>query len=76
MSNSLTKGMNMPVPDRWAFQARQRDLKCYAFEMPTWWGGRLKALHKTSYREVIDAAVVGLFLFAMSLVIVMPIANM
>ena len=69
------KGMNMPVPDRWAFQARQQDLKCYAFEMPTWWGGRLNALRKISYRAVIDATVVGLFLFAMSLVVVIPMAN-
>ena len=66
----------MPVPDRWVFHVRQRDLKCYAFEMPTWWGGRLKALRRISYRDAIDAAVVGLFLFAMSLVIVIPVANM
>jgi len=65
----------MPVPDRWAFHTRCRDLKCYAFEMPSWWGGRLKALRRMSNKDVIDAAVVGLSLFAMSLVIVIPMAN-
>ena len=43
------------------------------FEMPTWWGGRLKALRRIPARDIVDAVVVGLFLLAMSTLVVVPV---
>ena len=41
--------------------------------MPTWWGGRLKALRRIPARDIVDAVVVGLFLLAMSTLVVVPV---
>ncbi len=64
----------MLIHDRFVHRAGHRDLKYYPFEMPSWWGGKLKALRSISHRDIIDAAVVGLFLLALSILVVMPIA--
>jgi hypothetical protein len=66
--------MNMLIHDRFVHRAGHRNLKYYSFEMPSWWGGRLKALRRISRRDAADAAVVGLFFLAMSILVVMPIA--
>jgi hypothetical protein len=69
--------MNMPIPNHGVSHNGRRDLKYYPFEMPSWWGGRLKALRSISRRDVTDAAVVGLFILALFILVVMPIvANM
>jgi hypothetical protein len=41
--------------------------------MPSWWGGRLKALRRISTREFVDAVVVSLFLLAMSALMIVPV---
>jgi len=67
----------MPIPNHGVSHNGRRDLKYYPFEMPSWWGGRLKALRSISRRDVTDAAVVGLFILALFILVVMPIvANM
>jgi hypothetical protein len=43
------------------------------FEMPSWWGGRLKALRGIPQKDIVDAAVVSLFLLAMSALVGMPL---
>jgi len=55
---------------------RRRDLKYYPFEMPSWWGGRLKALRRIPKRDIVDLVLVGLFLLAVSALMMVPIINM
>lgn len=43
------------------------------FEMPSWWGGRLKALRRIPARDIVDAVVVSLFLLAMSTLVAVPV---
>jgi hypothetical protein len=43
------------------------------FEMPSWWGGRLKALRRIPAKDIVDAVVVTLFLFAMSTLMVVSV---
>ena len=74
MGNLPVKGMNMLIHDRFGHRAGYHGLRYYPFEMPSWWGGRLKALRSISRRDATDAAVVGLFFLALSILVVMPIA--
>ena len=48
-------------------------LRYSQFEMPSWWGGRLKALRRIPARDIVDAVVVSLFLFVMSTLVVVPV---
>jgi len=43
------------------------------FEMPSWWGGRLKALRKIPVKDILDAVVVTLFVLAISTLMVVPV---
>ena len=40
------------------------------FEMPSWWGGRMKALRKIPRKDIVDAVVVSAFLLALSALMV------
>lgn len=44
-----------------------------SFEMPSWWGGRRKALRRIPARDIVGVVVVTLFLLAMSVLAVVPI---
>jgi hypothetical protein len=69
--------MNMPIPNHGMSHNGRRDLKYYPFEMPSWWGGRLKALRRIPKRDIVDAVFVSLFLLALSALMVVPmITNM
>ena len=50
----------------------RRDLKYHPFEMPSWWGGRLKALRRIPKKDIVDAVFVSLFLLALSALMVVP----
>lgn len=43
------------------------------FEMPSWWGGRLRALRRIPARDIVDAVVVSLFLLVMSTLVIVPV---
>ncbi len=46
-------------------------------EMPSWWGGRMKALRRIPKKDIVDAVFVSLFLLALSALMVVPmITNM
>jgi len=66
--------MNMPIPNHGVSHDGRRDLKYHPFEMPSWWGGRLKTLRRIPKRDIVDAVFVSLFLLAISILVVMPIA--
>jgi hypothetical protein len=44
--------------------------------MPSWWGGRLKALRRIPKKDIVDAFVVSSFLLALSALIVVPILTL
>jgi hypothetical protein len=64
--------MNMPIPNQHVSHDGRRDLKYYPFEMPSWWGGRLKALRRIPKKDIVDAVFVSLFLLALSALMVVP----
>ncbi|HKI52653.1 MAG TPA: hypothetical protein VJ987_00910 [Anaerolineales bacterium] len=66
----------MPISNHSLSHDRRRDLKYYPFEMPSWWGGRLKALRRIPKRDIVDLVLVGLFLLAVSALMMVPIINM
>ncbi len=67
----------MLIHDRFVHRAGHRGLKYYPFEMPSWWGGRLKTLRRIPKRDIVDAVFVSLFLLALSALMVVPmITNM
>jgi hypothetical protein len=67
--------MNMPIPNHGVSHNGRRDLKYYPFEMPSWWGGRLKTLRRIPKRDIVDAVVVSLFLLVLSALMVVPIVT-
>lgn len=44
-------------------------------EMPSWWGGRMKALRKIPKKDIVDAVVVSVFLLALSALMVVPMVT-
>ena len=62
----------MLIPKSDAAGNRYHDMRYIHFEMPSWWGGRLKALHGIPHKDIVDAAIVSLFLLAMSTLVGMP----
>ena len=67
------KDMNMLILNSHAEDNRCRDMRHIHFKMPSWWGGRLKALRGIPQKDIVDAAVVSLFLLAMSALVGMPL---
>ena len=63
------KDMNMLILN----DNRYHNMRYIHFEMPSWWGGRLKALRGIPQKDIVDAAVVSLFLLAMSALVGMPL---
>jgi len=70
--NLPVKDMNMPISNRGVSHDGRRDLKYYPFEMPSWWGGRLKTLRRIPKRDIVDAVFVSLFFLALSALMVVP----
>jgi len=67
--------MNMPIPNHGVSRDGRLDLKYYPFEMPSWWGGRLKALRRIPKRDIVDLVLIGLFLLALTALVVVPVIN-
>ncbi|HSG43112.1 MAG TPA: hypothetical protein VLA72_08145 [Anaerolineales bacterium] len=66
--------MNLQISNRYVSCNGHHDLKYSPIEMPSWWGGRLKALRRISPKDILDAAVVSVFFLAMSTLTLMPVA--
>jgi hypothetical protein len=45
------------------------------FEMPSWWGGRLKALRRIPKKDIVDAVVVSSILLALSALLIVPMVT-
>lgn len=71
----VTEGMNMPTPNRCASRDGCHAVSYFRFEMPSWWGGRLKALRRIPKRDIVDAVVVSLFLLVLSALMVVPMVT-
>jgi hypothetical protein len=65
--------MNILILNSHAEANRHRDMRHIHFEMPSWWGGRLKSLRGIPQKDIVDAAIVSLFLLAMSALVGVPI---
>ena len=65
--------MNMLILNSHADDNRYHNMRYIHFEMPSWWGGRLKALRGIPQKDIADVAVVSLFLLAMSALVGMPL---
>jgi hypothetical protein len=73
--NLPVKDMNMPIPNHGVSHDGRRSLKYFPFEMPSWWGGRLKTLRRIPKRDIVDAVVVSLFLLVLSALMVVPMVT-
>lgn len=65
--------MNMLILNSHVDDNRYHDMRYFHFEMPSWWGGRLKALRRISQKDIVDITIVSLFLLVMSALVGMPI---
>ena len=41
-------------------------------QMPSWWGGRMKALRRIPRKDIVDAVVVSVFLLVLSALMMVP----